>query len=176
MIYSLSDKHPKVPDSAFVAADAVLVGDVQLGDHSSIWFGSILRGDNDRISVGNNSNIQEGSVIHVDPGHPAAIGNHVSVGHRAVLHGCEIGDFSLVGINAVVLNDAVVGAYCLLGANSMVTSGKTIPDRSLVMGSPGKVVRSLTDEECRELERAAEVYRQKISLYKSALKPLGHPD
>ena len=153
----------------FVAPGAMLVGRIVLGDRVSIWFGAIARGDNEPIVVGASSNIQEGAVLHTDPGFPLAIGAGVTVGHQAMLHGCTIGDGSLVGIKAVVMNGATIGRECLIGANALVAEGKSIPDRSLVLGSPGKVVRTLSDEDVARLRRAAEVYVAKGAQYRRGL-------
>ncbi len=153
----------------FVAPGAMLIGRVTLGDRVSVWFGAIARGDNEPIVVGAGSNLQEGVVLHVDPGFPLIIGEGVTVGHQAMLHGCTIGDGSLIGIKAVVMNGAVVGRECLIGANALVAEGKTIPDRSLVLGSPGKVVRTLTDDDVAKLRRAAEVYVAKGAQYRKGL-------
>lgn len=172
MIYSLNNRTPTIHPDTFVADSADIIGNVDIHSGASIWFTSVLRGDNDLIEVGQNSNIQDGSVIHVDPGHPVRVADHVTVGHRVTLHGCHIGSFSLVGINSVVLNDAEVGKYCLIGANSMITGGKVIPDRSLVMGSPAKVIRELTDEECQSLESAAAIYCKKVALYLESLQSI----
>ncbi len=173
MRYRLDSAAPKVHPGAFVADSADLIGDVEIRSGASIWFNSVLRGDNDRIIIGENSNIQDGSVIHTDPGIQVVVEDNVTVGHRVVLHGCRVGAYSLVGINSVILNEASIGPWCLIGANTMITGGKSIPERSLVLGSPGKVVRELTDEECRRLVDAAKSYRDKASHYLEALAPAG---
>lgn len=167
MRYALQGVAPRIHEDAFVADEATLIGDAVVMAGASVWFGAVLRADNDAIRVGPGSNVQDGVVIHTDPGYPVEIGESVTVGHRAVLHGCAIGDYSLVGINSVVLNGARVGRYCLIGAHAMVTENKEIPDRSLVIGSPGRVARELSDEECRTLEEAARVYRRKIPRYRA---------
>lgn len=153
----------------FVAPGAMLIGRVTLGDRVSVWFGAIARGDNEPIVVGAGSNLQEGVVLHVDPGFPLIIGEGVTVGHQAMLHGCTIGDGSLIGIKAVVMNGATIGRECLIGANALVAEGKTIPDRSLVLGSPGKVVRTLTDDDVAMLRRAADGYVEKGARYRRGL-------
>lgn len=153
----------------FIAPGAVLIGRVVLGANVSVWFGAVARGDNEPIVVGASSNLQEGVVLHVDPGFPLTLGEGVTVGHQAMLHGCTIGDGSLIGIKAVVLNGAVVGRECLIGANALIAEGKTIPDRSLVLGSPGKVVRTLTDDDVARLRRAAQVYVAKAAQYRRGL-------
>jgi carbonic anhydrase/acetyltransferase-like protein (isoleucine patch superfamily) len=131
----------------FVAANATVIGSVVLEDQCSVWFNAVIRGDNDRITLGARSNVQDGSILHTDEGVPLTLGAEVTVGHMVMLHGCSIGEGSLIGIKAVILNHAIIGRDCLIGANSLVVEGKQIPDRSLVLGSPGKVVRSLTDDE-----------------------------
>ncbi len=144
MKYSLGDKHVRLRgEGHFIAPNAAVIGDVTLGENSSVWFSCVLRGDAERIEVGAGSNIQDGAVLHADPGYPMVVGRNVTVGHNAMLHGCTIGDGSLVGINAVVLNGARVGKGCLIGANALVTEGTEVPDGSLVLGSPGKVRSSL---------------------------------
>ena len=146
MLYNLGSRCVQLHGSGhFVAPDATVVGSVVLEAESSIWFKVVIRGDNDLITIGPRSNVQDGSMLHTDAGIPLVVGPSVSVGHLAMLHGCTVGEGSLIGIKAVVLNRAVIGRDCLIGANSLVTEGKVIPDRSLVLGSPGKVVRQLTD-------------------------------
>lgn len=150
-IYSLNDRPPRLPDEGdfWVAPSATVVGDVTLGPDVGIWFGAVLRGDNEPITVGARTNIQEHAMIHADPGFPATIGADVTVGHRAIVHGCTIGDGSLIGMGAIILNGARIGRGCLIGAGALVTEGKEIPDGSLVVGSPAKVVRTL-DEAARQ--------------------------
>ena len=139
--YRIGGHTPEVPASAFVAREATLIGQVQLGERASVWFGAVVRGDNEPIEIGEGSNVQEGAVLHADPGFPLTIGAHVTVGHQAMLHGCTIGEGSLIGIQAVVLNGAVIGNHCLVGAGAIVTEKKVFPDRSLILGAPAKVVR-----------------------------------
>jgi carbonic anhydrase/acetyltransferase-like protein (isoleucine patch superfamily) len=158
VIYQLDDRRVRAEGAYFVADSARVMGSVLLRENASVWFGAVLRGDNDLITVGENSNVQDGAVLHTDPGCPLTIGANVTVGHKAMLHGCTIGDNSLIGINAVVLNRAVIGANCLIGANSLITEGKVIPDNSMVMGSPGKVVRQLTEQEIAGLRVSAGGY------------------
>mgnify|MGYP000662166630 CR=1 FL=1 len=153
-IYQLGDKHPQLAASAWVADSAQVIGDVRLEADVSIWFNTVLRGDNDPITIGSGSNIQDGSVLHTDNGVPLTIGRHVTVGHQVMLHGCTIGDESLIGIGAVVLNGAVIGRHCLVGAGALVTEGKTFPDGSLIIGSPARVVRQLTPEQIEALRRS----------------------
>ena len=157
-IYQLGDKHPQLAASAWVADSAQVIGDVRLEADVSIWFNTVLRGDNDPITIGSGSNIQDGSVLHTDNGVPLTIGRHVTVGHQVMLHGCTIGDESLIGIGAVVLNGAVIGRHCLVGAGALVTEGKTFPDGSLIIGSPARVARQLTPEQIEALRRSAQHY------------------
>ena len=171
-IYQFEDRIPDVDSSAFVADSASVIGSVKLGMGSSVWYGAVIRGDNEPISVGQNSNVQEGSTLHTDPGFPCTIGSNVTIGHQAMLHGCTVGDGSLIGIQAVVLNGAVIGKQCLIGAGALITEGKQIPDRSLVLGSPGKVVRQLTDEDLARMQRNAEVYVRKAQAFKKSLKKI----
>jgi len=172
MRYRLGDKSPCIDESAYVAAEATLIGDVRLAANTSVWSGAVLRGDNEPIIVGAGSNVQEGTVMHTDPGCPLTVGEGVTIGHQAMLHGCTIGDGSLIGIQAVVLNRAVIGRECLVGAGAVVTEGKVFPDRSLILGAPAKVVRTLTDEDVDNLKRNAQGYVNRASLYKSELVPL----
>ena len=169
-IYTLGDRQPVLGHGAWVAPNAIVIGDVRLGDNTSIWWNAVLRGDNDTITIGANSNIQDGSVLHVDEGVPLTVGAHVTVGHLVMLHGCTIGDESLIGIKTVILNNAVIGRHCIIGANSLIAEGKVIPERSLVMGSPGKVVRQLTDEEVARLRDAALGYVANALRYRAELK------
>jgi carbonic anhydrase/acetyltransferase-like protein (isoleucine patch superfamily) len=171
-IYSLADKCPQLAASAWVAPNATVIGDVSLGENVSIWWNAVLRGDNDPISIGANSNIQDGSVLHTDEGVPLNIGENVTVGHMVMLHGCSIGDGSLIGIGSTVLNRAVIGKSCIIGANSLIPEGKVIPDRSLVMGSPGKVVRELTDEQVQMLLWSAAHYVSNARRFATELKEL----
>jgi carbonic anhydrase/acetyltransferase-like protein (isoleucine patch superfamily) len=168
--YQLGDLIPTVDDSAYIAPGATVIGDVHLKARSSVWPGAVLRGDNDPIILGEASNIQEGAVCHTDAGAPLTIGNYVTVGHQAMLHGCTIGDGSLIGIQAVVLNHAVIGKECLVGAGAIVTEGKTFPDRSLILGAPARVVRQLTDEDVARLRRGTESYAERQAIYKTTLK------
>ncbi|MDE0308722.1 MAG: gamma carbonic anhydrase family protein [Acidiferrobacterales bacterium] len=170
MLYSLDNGTPRCAENVFVAQSATVVGDVVLGNNVGIWFGAVVRGDNERITVGNGTNIQDCCVLHTDPGCPLDIGDNVTVGHKAVLHGCTVGNWSLIGINAVVLNNARIGENCLVGANALITDGKQIPDNSLVVGSPGRVIRKLNDSEIDMLKRFNQSYIDKIRRYKSSLK------
>ena len=169
-IYSLGDRRPDLGRDAWVAPNATVIGDVRLGDNASVWWNAVLRGDNDTITIGANSNIQDGSVLHVDEGAPLTIGANVTIGHLVMLHGCTIGEQSLIGIKSVILNNAVIGRHCIIGANSLIPEGKLIPERSLVMGSPGKVVRQLSDEDVARLFLAAQGYVENARRYRAQLK------
>ena len=149
--YRIGSHIPSLSPGAFVAPGAALVGQVTLGERASVWFGAVVRGDNEPIRIGRASNIQEGAILHADPGFPLEIGDNVTIGHQAMLHGCTVGDGSLIGIQAVVLNGAVIGKHCLVGAGAIVTEGKRFPDRSLILGAPAKVVRQLSDEDVARL-------------------------
>ena len=168
--YNLGDRRPNLGRDAWVAPNATLIGDVRLGDNASIWWNAVLRGDNDTITIGANTNIQDGSVLHADDGVPLTIGANVTVGHLVMLHGCTIGEQSLIGIKSVILNHAVIGRHCIIGANSLIPEGKEIPERSLVMGSPGKVVRQLSDEEVARLLLAAQGYVANARRYLTGLR------
>ncbi len=172
MIYSLGDKQPKIADSAYVVDSAQLIGNVILKAHSSVWFNAVLRADNDLIEIGEGSNVQDGSVLHVDPGCPLRIAEDVTIGHNVTLHGCHIGRGSLIGINSVVLNNAKIGEYCVIGANSLVTENMDIPNGSLVMGSPAKVVQTLDETTHKQLLQGAKHYVEKASDYRTNLKPI----
>ena len=166
-IYALADKKPQLPPDGeyWVAPNAMVIGNVILQPGASIWFGAVVRGDNDPITIGRDTNIQDGSVLHSDPGEPLTIGAGVTVGHMAMLHSCEIGDNTLIGIGAVVLGRAVIGKNCLIGANAMITEGKVIPDGSLVIGQPGRVVRQLEPGQIEALKASAQHYVQNWKQY-----------
>jgi carbonic anhydrase/acetyltransferase-like protein (isoleucine patch superfamily) len=172
-IYQLGEHAPEIDASAFVAENATVIGKVTLHANSSVWFGATIRGDNERITIGENSNVQEGTVMHTDVGYPLTVGKDVTIGHQAMLHGCTIGDGSLVGIQAVVLNGARIGKRCLVGAGALVTEGKEFPDNSLIVGAPAKVVRQLTAEDVARLKGSADSYVQRGQLFKSQLKKIG---
>ena len=176
MLYQLDDRRVTAEGEYFVAEGAVVLGSVRLQAGASVWFNAVLRGDNDPIIVGRNSNVQDGAVLHTDIGYPLVIGDYVTVGHKVTLHSCEIGDNSLIGINAVVLNRARIGRNCLIGANALITEGKVIPDNSLVMGAPGKVVRELTAEEIEELRQSALRYADNARRFRSGFKSQDQPD
>jgi carbonic anhydrase/acetyltransferase-like protein (isoleucine patch superfamily) len=171
VIYRLEDRRVVRHADTFVAPNATLIGKVVLHEAASVWFNVVMRGDNDPIVIGPETNVQDGSVLHTDDGVPLTLGRGVTVGHKAMLHGCEVGDFSLIGINAVVLNRAKVGRYCIIGANSLIPEGKQIPDGSLVMGSPGRVVRQLTPEQRLGLEHSAAHYVANARRYRAHLVP-----
>ncbi len=173
-VYALGDKSPQLPSGGeyWIAPNAAVMGNVILKPGASIWFGATLRGDNDPITIGENSNIQDGSVLHTDVGEPLTIGRDVTVGHMAMLHGCEIGDNTLIGIGAVILGRTKIGRNCLIGANALITEGKVIPDGSLVMGQPGKVVRELDAGQIAALTASAEHYVQNWKRYVRDLKPI----
>jgi carbonic anhydrase/acetyltransferase-like protein (isoleucine patch superfamily) len=158
VIYRLDERRVVRHGETFVAPNATVIGSVVLHERSSVWFNVVIRGDNDPIVIGPESNIQDGSVLHTDEGVPLTIGRGVTVGHKVMLHGCTIGDYSLIGINAVILNRARIGANCIIGANTLITEGKEIPDGSMVMGSPGKVIRQLSEVERVKLMASAAGY------------------
>lgn len=172
-MYKLGEHAPTIHESVFVADTATIIGQVTLDENASVWFGASIRGDNEPIRVGAGSNIQEGAVLHADPGYPLVIEANVTVGHQAMLHGCTIREGALVGIQAVILNGAVIGRDCLVGAGAVVTEGKVFPDRSLILGAPAKVVRQLTDEEVARLESNAAGYVQRRALFKEQLVRIG---
>ncbi|WP_134679376.1 gamma carbonic anhydrase family protein [Paracoccus ravus] len=171
MIWDLDGISPQLAEDAWVAPDAQLIGKVVLEPGASVWFGSVLRGDNEEIRVGRNSNLQELTVCHTDMGHPLTIGANCTIGHRAMLHGCTIEDGVLIGMGAIILNGAHIGAGSLIGAGALVTEGKVIPPGSLVMGSPGKVVRELDDQARLKLLKSAEGYRANAARFRAGLKP-----
>ena len=171
-VYQLDEHVPQLADGAWVADSAQVIGNVHLGENASVWFGSVLRGDNEALTVGHNSNIQDGSVVHSDPGFPMTLGDNVTVGHQVMLHGCTVGDGSLIGIQSVVLNGAKIGRNCLVGAGSLVTEGKEFPDGSMIMGTPAKVVRQLTPEQIAGLRRAADHYVENAQRYRAGLRKI----
>jgi len=169
-VYSLDDITPDLADDVWVAESATVVGNVIMASGSSAWFGVVIRGDNDPIKIGARTNIQDNSVLHSDSGSPLLIGEDVTVGHQAMLHGCTIGDNSLVGIGATILNGAKIGKNCLIGAHALVTENKVIPDNSVVMGSPGKVVKELPEAQEAMLKASAEYYVKNAQRFKNGLK------
>ena len=171
-LYQLDHLIPDIDASAWIADSAQVVGNVRLGPDSSIWFGVVARGDTDTISIGRGTNIQDNSVLHADPGMPLVIGDNVSVGHQVMLHGCTVGDGSLIGIGAVVLNGARIGKNCLVGACALVTEGKEFPDGTMILGSPAKAVRQLSAEQIAGLEKIAGHYIDNARRYRVGLKKL----
>jgi carbonic anhydrase/acetyltransferase-like protein (isoleucine patch superfamily) len=169
--YRIGDKTPQVAASAYVTREATLVGEVILGEQASVWFGAVLRGDNEPLRIGAGTNIQEGAVLHADPGYPLTLGDNVTVGHQAMLHGCTVGDGALIGIQAVVLNGAVIGAGSLVGAGAVVTERKVFPERSMILGAPAKLVRQLSDEEVAGIRRIADNYASRAARYRQELQP-----
>ena len=165
MLYDLENKKIQNSGDNWVAPNATIIGDVKLEKNTSIWFNATLRGDIENIHVGEGSNIQDGSVLHTDPGYPLKIGRNVTVGHLVMLHGCTIGDNSLIGIGAVILNNAKIGSNCVIGAKSLITENKEIPDNSLVVGSPGRVIRKVTDEEVKAIKENAIRYQENWKKY-----------
>ena len=173
MIYALEDRKPEFrSQSYFIADNAIVIGSVVLENNASIWFNAVVRGDNDLITIGENSNIQDGSVLHTDQGVKLTVGRDVTVGHMVMLHGCTIGDNTLIGIKAVILNGAKIGRNCIIGANTLIPERKEIPDGSLVMGSPGRIVRTLTDPEIRMNTLMSAHYVQNFQRYLKQFKPL----
>ena len=173
-LYALDGIAPQLPEEGafWVAPDAVVIGKVKLERNASVWFGAVLRGDNDLIVIGENSNVQDGAVLHTDAGLPLTVGRNCTIGHRAILHGCTIGDNTLIGMGATILNGARIGGNCLIGANALVTEGKVIPDNSLVMGAPAKVVRVLDTEAVAKLAASAAGYALNWQRYAKGLTPL----
>jgi len=169
MLYTLGDAAVAADGDYWVADNAVVVGKVLLKSDASVWFNAVLRGDNELITVGEGANVQDGAVLHTDPGYPLVIGPHVTVGHKAMLHGCEIGEGSLIGINAVVLNGVKIGSNCIIGANALITEGKQIPDNSMVLGSPGKVVKTLTEAEGMAIRVGAKHYVENARRFREQL-------
>ena len=171
-IYALDGALPKIAESAWVADSAQVMGDVVLAEDASIWFGVVIRGDTETIRIGRGSNIQDLSVLHADHGMPLTVGEDVTVGHQVMLHGCTVGDGSLIGIGAVVLNGAKIGKGCLVGAGSLVTEGKEFPDGSMILGSPAKVVRQLTPEQLEGLRQSAKHYVDNARRFRTGLKKI----
>ena len=172
-LYELDGLAPRVAESAWVAESAEVMGNVVLGDNASIWFGAVLRGDNETLTIGAGTNVQDGSVLHSDHGQPLTLGERVTVGHKVVLHGCTVGDESLIGIGAVVLNGARIGKNCLVGAGALVTEGKEFPDGSMILGSPAKAVRQLTPEQMAGLRKSAQTYIDNARRFRAGLRKTG---
>lgn len=171
MIYDLGERRVQVQGDVYVAPSADVIGSVVLKDKCSVWFNAVLRGDSDEIVIGEETNIQDNAVLHTDPGIRLVLGRGVTVGHHAMVHGCEVGDYSLIGINAVVLNHAKIGKYCTIGANALITQGQEVPDYSVVLGSPGKVVRQIDPSDGASLEKSALGYVERAREYLHALRP-----
>ena len=171
-VYALGDIVPHIADDAWIAPGCHIIGDVVLENQTSVWFGSTLRGDTETITVGAGSNIQENSVLHTDLGYPLIIGAGCTIGHKAMLHGCQIDDNALIGMGATVLNGAVIGKNCLIGAGALITEGKVIPDGSLVMGVPGKVIRALDEQAIAGLRLSATHYQKNAARFRRDLKPI----
>ena len=169
MFYDLKDKKPKNLGENWVAPNATIIGDVSLEKNTSIWFNATLRGDIENIHVGEGSNIQDGSVLHTDPGYPLKIRKNVTVGHMVMLHGCTIGNNSLIGIGAVILNNAKIGNNCVIGAKSLITENKEIPDNSLVVGSPGRIIRKITDNEAKAILKNSIRYQENWKKYSKSI-------
>lgn len=172
MIYQLSDRKPELKGNNFIAENACVIGSVVLEKNASVWFNAVIRGDNDLINIGEDCNIQDGSILHTDNGVQLTLGKGVTIGHKVMLHGCTIGDNSLIGINSVVMNHAIVGKNCLVGANSLITEGKEYPDGSLIMGAPAKVKRPLTNDEIQTLEHSAQHYVKNAERFMTSLKKI----
>lgn len=171
MKYRLGEDRVEMAEGSWIAETAVVIGKVRLEKNASVWFNAVLRGDNDVILIGENSNVQDGAIMHTDDGSPLILGKNVTVGHKAMLHGCTVGDNSLIGINAVVLDGAKIGRNCIIGANALVAEGKEIPDGSLVMGSPGKVVRQLSEQQQQMIADGAVHYVDNAQRYQRDLHP-----
>lgn len=170
MKYSLAERKLVTKGDYWIAPNATVIGSVVLENNASLWFNVVVRADNDLITIGENSQVQDGSVLHADPGFPLTLGKNVSIGHMVMLHGCTVGDGSLIGIKSVILNGTIIGKNCLIGANTLIAEGKTIPDGSMVLGSPGKVVRQLSPEEITRINRTADHYVANFKRYQANLK------
>lgn len=168
-LYSLDGQAPQIHEDSWIAPDANVIGKIVIQEGASIWFGATLRGDNEEIVIGKGSNVQENTVMHTDMGFPLVVGEGCTIGHKALLHGCTIGDNSLIGMGAVILNGAKIGKNCLIGANALITENKVIPDGSLVMGAPGKVVRELDGQAIKGLEASALNYQQNMRRFRAGL-------
>lgn len=171
MLYQLGDRAVRAEGEYWVADSAAVIGSVLLKQDASVWFNAVLRGDNELITVGEGSNVQDGAVLHTDPGYPLVIGPHVTIGHKVMLHGCEIGEGSLIGINAVLLNGVKIGKNCIIGANALITEGKEIPDNSMVLGAPGKVVKTLSEEQGQAIRMGAAHYVANARRFRDSLQP-----
>ena len=168
-VYQLDQHRPRIAETAWVADSAQVIGNVELAEGASVWFGVIVRGDNETVRIGRNCNVQDASVMHSDPGAPLTLADNVSIGHQVMLHGCTVGEGSLIGIQSVVLNHAVIGRHCLVGAGSLVTEGKSFPDGSMILGRPARVVRPLTPQEIEGLARIAAHYVDNARRFRAGL-------
>ncbi len=176
MIHTLGDRAPEFEGNGhFVADSATIIGSVRLRDKASVWYNAVLRGDNDWLIIGERSNIQDGSVLHTDPGIELTIGSDVTIGHKVMLHGCRIGDNSLIGIGSTVLNNARIGNNCIVGAHALITENKEFPDGSLILGAPARVVRSLSDEEIARIGKSADIYVKNAARFNAGLEPIPDP-
>ncbi len=173
MLYRLNDRVPEVGENVYIAPSADIIGSVVLEKDSSVWFNAVLRGDNDVITIGSGTNIQDGAVLHTDPGIPLTLGTGVTVGHQAMVHGCTVGDYSLIGIHSVILNRAKIGKYCIIGANALIPEGREIPDYSLVMGTPGKVVKTMDEKAAKRMHAQAMTYIMNGQRFAKGLEPIG---
>jgi carbonic anhydrase/acetyltransferase-like protein (isoleucine patch superfamily) len=171
-VYSLDDLKPDLAEDVWVAESATVIGNILMEEGSSVWFGTVIRGDNELIKIGKRSNIQDNSVLHSDPGSPLTIGENVTVGHQAMLHGCTIGDNTLVGIGATILNGTTIGKNCLIGAHALITENKVIPDNSVVMGAPGRVIKQVPAAQEAMLKASADYYVKNAQRFKNGMKPL----
>ncbi|RDV25980.1 gamma carbonic anhydrase family protein [Alteromonas aestuariivivens] len=176
MLYQFGEHAPRLGTNVYLAPGSQVIGRVDLADNVSVWFNTVIRGDTDQILIGANTNVQDGCVLHTDSGYTLKLGEGVTVGHKAMLHGCEVGDFSLVGINAVILNGARIGRYCVIGANTLIPENMQIPDYSLVVGSPGKVIRTLDEGAAEKLEMSARHYVENGRKFRQQLKALPYED
>ncbi len=170
MVYNLGEKKVILKTvNHYIANNAYVIGDVEIGDNASVWFNTVIRGDGGKILIGDNSNIQDNCVLHTEPWNGLVIGNGVTVGHMAMLHGCTVGDNSLIGINSVILDDAIIGKNCIIGANALIAERKVIPDGSVVIGSPGRIVRQVSDADIRMIEDSARFYVENSRIFKAKL-------
>jgi carbonic anhydrase/acetyltransferase-like protein (isoleucine patch superfamily) len=174
-LFRLGDDAPRLGEGAWVAESATVVGRVALGDHANVWYGAVLRGDNEWITIGERSNVQDGSVLHTDPGFPMTLGKGVTIGHQVMLHGCTIGDHTLVGIQSVIMNGARIGRHCIVGAGAVITEGKEFPDGSLIVGAPARVVRELDEGQKARLELASEHYVRNAERHRTEVVRIDTP-
>ena len=172
-IYQFDEWAPELAEGAWVAESASVIGRVRLGEGASVWYGAVLRGDNDWITLGRRTNVQDGSVVHADPGFPATIGDHVTVGHLVMLHGCTVGDNTLIGMQAVVLNGAKIGRNCIVGAGALIPAGKEFPDNTLIVGSPARAVREVSAEQAADTRRGSDHYVANAKRFRAGLKRIG---